>query len=1391
MLLQRKVRRRLIIAASVGTVLAASLAGGYLLLQHRKDVAAQTSYKHGLAELDQKDFDSALHSIGRYVQRYPNDMKALSKYAMLREKVPLPNFRHLADAIKVYVRVISQEPDNIAASHELIRLYQMTGYDTELLALADRVLARNPNDLDALYGKAVASFRLSRGSQRDEALATALRYIEQAPDDIKGYLLSINIMQASEQGRARVPSWINELAEKQGENQRTLFLKSLAAAFGGNTSAARELARKAIEAQATDEETVRILASHCDRLELYGETVSLLEKFAASTNSEQALLQLARRRYVAGDYRKVLDISAPSVLSIDFLRAICAAEIGDSTLSAEAIRKLQTHGDSEVAKVLQAFAETQGNSESDASELFVTARAAMNADPSNLVAQLCVADSLRALGEIDSAVALYKRLILSEPAWSKPFARLSATASANGQYSDGRILAQKAIDRNANDFEGQLLLANCLSKQLSLADASGLDNVLQALDKAEELSNDKPKMKGSTLPIRISAFSAVGRRGDAEAVVRQLISKPSPVSQQVTMEVLYACSALGSELEKEVAEYCERQYGLSPELAAYRAQRLIENGDKVAAVELVAQGLASAKPQDQLEWRVLQAKILDETGDARALEAWKTLTESFAQNVRVQWHALVSRSARSDHAFEGRLIERIGEQAELRGTNWRIARAQWLMRENNNQKTAEAAVILSDLVKAQPQLSTARLLLAECMNRLNQQTAASEQLIAASDSNPQAADLALSAADLLIKRQEVRRALTYLNRAANAASASIEQRVTAAGAVASLGQPTDALKALQRAIPDLPGAARQNQPLALLLARLYVIADQRDRVEELCPILAEQGTADSLSFLANYYASTGRVTEGQAAIARLGASNASEAQKALISAQYELRFGDKQKALGLLKAATTQNREDPALWRQLIRATAGAGTLDEALQHARSAAAALPDDKSIAAFIELAPIAQDILKRWPEATEIAVDSMEDSTLLETARSALTGLAEIEKNSKTRAEVAGKLGKMIIQIDRLPGLQKAAARAYLESNQPAEAASIASQAASKFPQDRTLAEQATIAYSLAGRWSEAAAAALEWRRRSDSDTFGADIYLASASARMGDINQATSSLAPYLANSSATQQRQAAAILLAGIKISTNQIVDAEALLRPQLAEGEAWRAGWMQLAAAQIPDLETARRWLREVDGLVAAASASEHANLINSWMSIAERGGNRADVAAARAVAERLAAIPNVPTEYLTVVAQIREADGDRHNAQELYEKVLAANPKDAVACNNMAMILMSTGGDLAAAEQYAATATGIQGHPSRVDFLDTLSQVQAARQKKEQAIQSVDAALAIDSSRPEMLLRRIQWLVDLSRTEDARTSLQKFEEMKSSLRELTQEEQRHLGELRLKVPS
>ena len=119
----------------------------------------------------------------------------------------------------------------------------------------------------------------------------------------------------------------------------------------------------------------------------------------------------------------------------------------------------------------------------------------------------------------------------------------------------------------------------------------------------------------------------------------------------------------------------------------------------------------------------------------------------------------------------------------------------------------------------------------------------------------------------------------------------------------------------------------------------------------------------------------------------------------------------------------------------------------------------------------------------------------------------------------------------------------------------------------------------------------------------------------------------------------------------------------------------------------------------------------------------------------------------------------------GDFAEAEAHYRAVLASQPGNAMAMNNIAWLLQKQGkpGALAMAERANTTM------PNRAPILDTLAGIQAAAGDIGKAVQSQRAAASADPANPDLKLRLARYQLEAGQRDDARQTLELLTELGS----------------------
>ena len=154
---------------------------------------------------------------------------------------------------------------------------------------------------------------------------------------------------------------------------------------------------------------------------------------------------------------------------------------------------------------------------------------------------------------------------------------------------------------------------------------------------------------------------------------------------------------------KHLYQRLDELYGYTPGLALARALRAAEDGDESHGTRLLKEAVDQHVVGDSIDWQIAWAKYLDKIGDPQAAAQWIALADANLKNGKVQQLSLDAKSVRTERDFADRTIAQLRRIQGDASTGWRLKRAEWLMRNADNQHTNEEAVtILEKIVSDSP-----------------------------------------------------------------------------------------------------------------------------------------------------------------------------------------------------------------------------------------------------------------------------------------------------------------------------------------------------------------------------------------------------------------------------------------------------------------------------------------------------------------------------------------------------------------------------------------------------------------------------------------------------------------------------------------------------------------
>jgi len=177
---RRKRKNRLNVKLLVILLVVAAVIGVSMVVARRinRSILSKRALAAGHAAFEDKDWPAAVKSFREYLERNPDDIEILKKYAeALMSTRPL-DARVITGAISAYRRIMQLDPLDGIAYEKLARLFNITGNFEELAFIARLRLKHNPNDRKAQLWLVDALVRLNKTMEARQTLQTLIEVEE-------------------------------------------------------------------------------------------------------------------------------------------------------------------------------------------------------------------------------------------------------------------------------------------------------------------------------------------------------------------------------------------------------------------------------------------------------------------------------------------------------------------------------------------------------------------------------------------------------------------------------------------------------------------------------------------------------------------------------------------------------------------------------------------------------------------------------------------------------------------------------------------------------------------------------------------------------------------------------------------------------------------------------------------------------------------------------------------------------------------------------------------------------------------------------------------------------------------------------------------------------------
>jgi len=1308
--LSARSRRKLTILAGVAVVLAAGVAGLWVLKQQREASRVARSHEIGEAAFEAEDWPVALTNLSYYVGRHQDDADGVYKLAEARSHVPMENDRHVQHAIELAREAASLAPNDERPLRLLMRLYVWTGYLTELLDVTDRLLVLDPNDRDALEIRLQA---LSFAGRRDDAVKAAQLLVERFPDDAVTHAALIDQWHQAGRPPAELLAYANEQAGAHPDDAGFALLRTQVLIMAQDMPGARDSMLAATDLPIRDPDLLRRSLRVMDILAMDEEAEQVLTRCLAEPSMQlPATLVAAERAWKGGDPVKAAELLDPvrdRLVDADdeslgwsaFLDALAGRESGLGDALSE-----RTGEEAEVWKTLiRATEDLRAGRAADVRRALapLTATAGNN----ELVFYL-LGEAEAALGETRAAVADLERATARDRRWLPVELRIVDLLLQLGDTEEAHRYAIEAQQM----FRHRLAAFDALTRTsvALIADGKADDQtVASVVGLLEGLDAELPD--SAVARARLArVYLLTGRTSEAEETIEGLLGDKRSVSAAEWLSLSALAERSGLASADRLAQRAESQdEGVSAALLE-RALRSAAEGRADEGKVLLREAVESSSGNEKAAARLMLASYLDRIDDADALPAYRSIVEDYPDNARVQLDVLRSRAAWRDQELIKAAIGRLHELTGETGVNWRVFEARRLLTfEGDDRGAAEAVDLLEKILARHPDQVDALMLAAEAVRTLGDMDRAAAYLKRAADAAPKNYKLRHSLVNTLKNAGRIDEARTEMKLALADQDISAPDRRKRIELLFELGMLDESLTELE-ALGDDAG------PEDLITGARVLARLGRDEQADEYVTRALAGDSPGTGVIvaaAEHYAERGRMDLAEQTLDRLDPETTDE-QRSLLLASFEERFGDADDADRRYEELA-RGVGGADVWATLARLRLARGDTDgsrEAVEAGLRENAEHPRLRSLKTVLETLaslPKADELLRRALIGVATSDPGPEQNELLTLLRDRVSGAVDRETYLR-------RLERMTSASPTYMPPWSLLAYEMVADGRDERALELYSAAAEHAPLDPRPLRLSTELLRRLGRDEEAIASARAWRARTMDNPIDAELTLAALNAELGRWAEALRWCERWRDRIEGEGDRDPDLVAFLAKCLAANGRTDeAFALVGERGDHDPRWALLAAQVGGA-IPDADEARSWVRRfgetIDGSVGARMT-----LGGVWQQLAARTGDPGDYEA-----EIEALSPIVRDESTGGMAAVYcalayEARGEYGDAEQMYRVALELRPDDPVTMNNLAFVLVRLGraGDALPLAQRAVSLLGDDATPAlRGTLMDTLGRAQ-----------------------------------------------------------------------------
>ncbi len=1277
----------------------------YGLRQWQRSRRAERGLVLGNKAYNEHNWEDAAKNLGRYIAVVQDDVTALLKYADAQLNIRPLKRNNVQQAVAAYRTVLRVDEANAEAAVKLTEIYLGMGMPGEAELIAKRQLEAN-QDLQLRRMLAVA---LAAQRKFDEAEAELKGIITEYPEQILAYeILGRLIEQRREDFLTAPEHWFNQAVENNPSSALAYIIRAGFHLRSKNRAGALADMEQA-EKQDLSDSVVRLrLAGELIKADMLDKAEEQLVAVQTTEPTSQALWQSwAQLALKSNSKALMLKIAETGLRELspqpwDFMPTAAELYIRCDELdnAGDCIAKLRQK---DVAPATTAFLEGLiADKKGLGYEAVKCWRKALQLGAKSARTQLALAATLSRLGDKQSAIQQLRTLVSEQPNLLSARLNLARLLAEIGNWAEAVEQARMAMQISPRSLNAALFYIQArtqlLAENQTDRDSPLWQDIEGRLARLQEVFDDELVVK------RLKLKLAIHRRqfGKANQLLSEIKDSTTP-QVEIAMADVELLSAQDKPDEAILKSYdAVRAFPESVGPVRYLAVLLAAQDRRQECEKIIKDALTRLEqPADKRQLALLLAGLYNRWNQQeKRYQFLNTLVNDLPSDISIQRELLQCEKVIKDRNRAQQIVNRIKSLEGEDGWQWRYEQARiWFRTEDFNDRYPEIIALLKDNLLTNPDDQASRMLLAHSYERAGELRLAISTYNEALNRSPRDIRIIVPAVAALYKANEYDRADEILHQAAGEKLSHPELKKLELQSYLKRGELGSASDILEDLLTNDPN----NRSVCLALALLKIRQNSFTEADELLSRLKIQ-EPNSLPVTVAQIELNVRQNRPDEALLLCDelVNNFNNASAYILRARTHATLGQIEKAQKDFEHAAVTEPNNVDVWTAKSDFYRSTDQLDEAVTDIQKAMSVAADNlavqkRAISLFLASDDLAT--VRRGKDILDEALTTNPDDLdlLVYKARSLLA-----EGTAPAIGQATTILQKVTQDRPETSAAWLLLAEVALRQEKSARAIDVALRGLAHRPDNKPLLllkarAEAAISPVLAIPTLKAL------RELNPNDT-DAVIQLADTYLAADQSEKAVGLLKTQLARGSSTPDERKISIALA-IALHKNDNEQASQEIFDLLYQSDPDDPAPLLAQARLLKDnkrwdqiSQMVSNWCRDypedvrtpiiIAGTLAAAEDSQPQKIAESILK--EVLANDSDC-----------------TEAMSVLAMLLQTVGRFAESAELYQRILALQPDDVIAINNLAWIMCEEQGKYQQALELAQR--GLSKMPDYVDLIDT----------------------------------------------------------------------------------